>query len=117
MSLLLFPSLLPITACMSSTMLIYSARQTPLLPFHVLLQITACMIGTTIALRYAADRPQFGDKLIGDYLTHQRRLLPGLATTYALQLGMKQLKVCIVIYFMVEHRVERTTASCSCSWG
>jgi acyl-CoA oxidase len=52
------------------------------------------MIGTTIALRYAADRPQFGNKLIGDYLTHQRRLLPGLATTYALQLGMKQLKVC-----------------------
>eukprot|EP00882_Tetradesmus_deserticola_P012097 GHRQ01012816.1.p1 GENE.GHRQ01012816.1~~GHRQ01012816.1.p1 ORF type:complete len:645 (+),score=319.12 GHRQ01012816.1:546-2480(+) len=55
--------------------------------------ITACMIGTTIALRYAADRPQFGSKLIGDYLTHQRRLLPGLAVTYALQLGMKQLKV------------------------
>ncbi|KAF6252133.1 acyl-CoA dehydrogenase/oxidase [Scenedesmus sp. NREL 46B-D3] len=55
--------------------------------------ITACMIGTTIALRYAADRPQFGNKLIGDYLTHQRRLLPGLAVTYALQLGMKQLKV------------------------
>jgi alkylation response protein AidB-like acyl-CoA dehydrogenase len=51
------------------------------------------MIATTIALRYAADRPQFGSKLIGDYLTHQRRLLPGLATTYALQLGMKQLKV------------------------
>jgi alkylation response protein AidB-like acyl-CoA dehydrogenase len=51
------------------------------------------MIGTTIALRYAADRPQFGDKLIGDYLTHQRRLLPGVAVTYALQLAMKQLKV------------------------
>ncbi|WIA40748.1 hypothetical protein OEZ86_004431 [Tetradesmus obliquus] len=55
--------------------------------------VTACMIGTTIALRYASQRPQFGNKLIGDYLTHQRRLLPGLATTYALQLGMKQLKV------------------------
>jgi alkylation response protein AidB-like acyl-CoA dehydrogenase len=70
-------------------------------PLWLLSQITACMIGTTIALRYAADRPQFGSKLIGDYLTHQRRLLPGLATTYALQLGMKQLKVCSTIHFQV----------------
>eukprot|EP00879_Flechtneria_rotunda_P009942 GHRR01010397.1.p1 GENE.GHRR01010397.1~~GHRR01010397.1.p1 ORF type:complete len:600 (+),score=211.63 GHRR01010397.1:456-2255(+) len=54
--------------------------------------IAACMIGTTIAIRYAAQRPQFGDKLIMNYLSHQRRLLPGLAVTYALQLGMKQLK-------------------------
>lgn len=51
------------------------------------------MIGTTIAIRYSVQRPQFGDKLIMDYLSHQRRLLPGLAVTYALQLGMKKLKV------------------------
>jgi alkylation response protein AidB-like acyl-CoA dehydrogenase len=57
--------------------------------------VDACKIGSTIALRYSASRPQFGDKLIMDYLTHQRRLLPGLATAYALQLGMKQLKVCV----------------------
>jgi hypothetical protein len=30
--------------------------------------------------------PQFGDKIILDYLTHQRRLLPGLAATYAFHL-------------------------------
>lgn len=51
------------------------------------------MIGTAIAIRYSAQRPQFGDKLIMDYLSHQRRLLPGLAATYALHLGLKQLKV------------------------
>ena len=55
--------------------------------------VDACKIGTTIAIRYAAQRPQFGDKLIMDYLTHQRRLLPGLASAYALHLGMKHLKV------------------------
>jgi alkylation response protein AidB-like acyl-CoA dehydrogenase len=55
--------------------------------------IDACKIGTTIALRYSAARPQFGDKLISDYLTHQRRLLPGLAATYAMHLTMKHLKV------------------------
>ncbi len=50
-------------------------------------------IGLTIAIRYACARPQFGDKLIMDYLTHQRRLLPPLANTYALQLAQKHLKV------------------------
>lgn len=55
--------------------------------------VDACKMGSTIALRYAVARPQFGDKLIGDYLTHQRRLLPGLAATYALHLGLKHLKV------------------------
>lgn len=54
--------------------------------------VTACMIGSSIAIRYSAQRPQFGDKLIMDYLSHQRRLLPGLAATYALHLGLKQLK-------------------------
>jgi hypothetical protein len=51
------------------------------------------MIGSSIAIRYSAQRPQFGDKLIMDYLSHQRRLLPGLAATYAMHLGLKQLKV------------------------
>lgn len=62
---------------------------------HVLLQgaVSACMIGSSIAIRYSAQRPQFGNKLIMDYLSHQRRLLPGLAATYALHLGLKQLKV------------------------
>ncbi|GBF88240.1 hypothetical protein Rsub_00952 [Raphidocelis subcapitata] len=54
--------------------------------------VDAMKIGLTIALRYSAARPQFGDKLILDYLTHQRRLLPGLASTFALHLAMKRLK-------------------------
>lgn len=54
--------------------------------------IDACKVGLTIALRYSAQRPQFGDKIILDYVTHQRRLLPGLATTYALHLTMGRLK-------------------------
>lgn len=55
--------------------------------------IEALKVGVTIALRYACARPQFGDRLIIDYLTHQRRLLPGLAATYAYQLAMLRLKV------------------------
>jgi alkylation response protein AidB-like acyl-CoA dehydrogenase len=55
--------------------------------------IDACKIGVTIALRYACARPQFGGKPIMEYLTHQRRLLPALATTYAMQLQSLRLKV------------------------
>ncbi|KDD73136.1 hypothetical protein H632_c2497p0, partial [Helicosporidium sp. ATCC 50920] len=54
--------------------------------------VDAMKIGLTIALRYAFCRPQFGDALIGDYVTHRRRLLPALAETYALQLAMQRLK-------------------------
>lgn len=50
-------------------------------------------IALAIALRYAAQRPQFGDKPILAYLTHQRRLLPALAATYALHLAQARLKV------------------------
>ena len=46
-----------------------------------------------IAIRYACMRPQFDKKLIITYLTHQRRLLPGLASTYALQLALLRTKV------------------------
>mmetsp|Transcript_16598 Transcript_16598/g.41454 ORF Transcript_16598/g.41454 Transcript_16598/m.41454 type:complete len:641 (-) Transcript_16598:685-2607(-) len=49
-------------------------------------------IGLTIAIRYACQRPQFGDKAVMEYLTHQRRLLPALANTYALQLAQRRLK-------------------------
>ena len=55
--------------------------------------IDASKIGVTIALRYACARPQFQDKRIMEYLTHQRRLLPALATTYAMQLQSLRLKV------------------------
>jgi alkylation response protein AidB-like acyl-CoA dehydrogenase len=55
--------------------------------------VDGAKLGLTIALRYAANRPQFGGTLILDYVTHQRRLLPALANTYALQLAQKHLKV------------------------
>jgi len=55
--------------------------------------IDASKIGVTIALRYACARPQFQGKRIMEYLTHQRRLLPALATTYAMQLQSLRLKV------------------------
>lgn len=37
--------------------------------------------GLAIAIRYACARPQFGDKPIMAYVTHQARLLPALANT------------------------------------
>eukprot|EP00887_Chlorella_sp_A99_P007225 scaffold2.g7225.t1 len=49
-------------------------------------------IGLTVAIRYSAQRPQFDDKLILDYVTHQRRLFIGLANTYAMHLGNLALK-------------------------
>ena len=55
--------------------------------------IDACKIGVSIAIRYACARPQFGEQFIMGYLTHQRRLLPALATTYGLHLAMQRCKV------------------------
>lgn len=54
--------------------------------------IDASKIGVAIAIRYGANRPQFGDTAIMQYVTHQRRLLPALATTYALHLSMIRCK-------------------------
>ena len=55
--------------------------------------IDASKIGTSIAIRYACKRPQFGERRVMEYVTHQRRLLPGLASTYAMHLAMLKLKV------------------------
>jgi len=55
--------------------------------------VDAAKIGLAIAVRYGADRPQFGGRAVLTYLTHQRRLLPCVAATYALHLGMGALKV------------------------
>nr|AOE43294.1 putative acyl-CoA oxidase [Cavenderia deminutiva] len=53
--------------------------------------LNAAKMGLTIALRYAYQRRQFGapnEELLIDYLSHQRRLFPLLAATYAYQISI-----------------------------
>jgi acyl-CoA oxidase len=57
---------------------------------------SATKVALGIALRYGQRRRQFADpggeeNLILDYLVHQRKLLPALATTYALHFAQEQL--------------------------
>lgn len=57
---------------------------------------SATKVALGIALRYGQRRRQFADpggeeNLIMDYLVHQRKLLPALATTYALHFAQEQL--------------------------
>jgi acyl-CoA oxidase len=59
--------------------------------------IAATKNALTIAIRYATRRRQFGppeggpESLLIDYRAHQRRLLPALATTYALHFAQQEL--------------------------
>ena len=58
--------------------------------------LSAAKSGLTIAIRYAAQRRQFGnpdqpETLLLDYQTHQRRLLPLVANAYALDFALKYL--------------------------
>jgi acyl-CoA oxidase len=58
--------------------------------------VSAAKSGLTIAVRYAAVRRQFGPEgrpevPILDYLSMQRRLLPALATTYAVHFAIREL--------------------------
>ncbi|GAM18567.1 hypothetical protein SAMD00019534_017420 [Acytostelium subglobosum LB1] len=50
--------------------------------------LQAAKLGLTIAVQYALQRRQFGnpEELLIDYLTHQRRLFPLIAATYAYQI-------------------------------
>lgn len=59
--------------------------------------LSAAKSGLTIAIRYGNRRRQFGPKnapefLLLDYRTHQRRLLPLLATAYALDFALDDLR-------------------------
>jgi acyl-CoA oxidase len=57
---------------------------------------SALKAGLTIAIRYGASRKQFGSSEghevpILNYLTHQRRLFPAVATVYAFDFALKSL--------------------------
>lgn len=54
--------------------------------------VDACKSGVTIALRYSCARPQFGQTPIIEYITQQRRIIPALATTYAMHVSMLKCK-------------------------
>ena len=61
-----------------------------------LASLSATKSALTIAIRYGSGRRQFGpagqpERTLLDYLTHQRRLLPPLATTYALHFALREL--------------------------
>eukprot|EP00179_Madagascaria_erythrocladioides_P024190 CAMPEP_0198335816 /NCGR_PEP_ID=MMETSP1450-20131203/20562_1 /TAXON_ID=753684 ORGANISM="Madagascaria erythrocladiodes, Strain CCMP3234" /NCGR_SAMPLE_ID=MMETSP1450 /ASSEMBLY_ACC=CAM_ASM_001115 /LENGTH=623 /DNA_ID=CAMNT_0044040505 /DNA_START=93 /DNA_END=1964 /DNA_ORIENTATION=- len=53
--------------------------------------VDAAKLGLTIAIRYGTMRKQFGEKRIIEYLSHLRRLVPGMAETYALHFSMMDL--------------------------
>lgn len=68
--------------------------------------LSAAKSGLTIAIRYAAQRRQFGtpgqpERRLMDYQTHQRRLMPLLANAYALDFAIK---------YLMERYTERTEA-------
>ena len=59
--------------------------------------LSATKVALTIAIRYGARRRQFGapgepERILLDYPAHQRRLLPRLATTYALNFALHDLQ-------------------------
>jgi acyl-CoA oxidase len=59
--------------------------------------LSACKLALTIAVRYGLRRRQFRapgrdeEVILLDYLQHQRRLLPALATTYAMHFAQQAL--------------------------
>ena len=55
--------------------------------------VDASKVALTIAIRYSISRPQFGDRIVMDYVTHQRRLLIPLSTIYALSFALLSVKM------------------------
>ncbi|MCE7989646.1 MAG: acyl-CoA oxidase, partial [Caldilinea sp. CFX5] len=79
--------------------------------------LSAAKSGLTIAIRYAAQRRQFGpgadqpETLLLDYQTHQRRLMPLLANAYALDFAVKHLMKRFVNRTEAEMREIETLAA------
>ena len=77
--------------------------------------VSVAKVGLTIAIRYASIRRQFGpadapETPILDYPTHQRRLLPALATTYALHFATRALQTAYVTAASGDREVETLAA-------
>lgn len=79
--------------------------------------ISATKSALTIAVRYALERRQFDsgkgaqEQLIMDYPTHQRRLIPALAKTYAYSFALSQLAERYVEAYEDEIRKIETQAA------
>jgi acyl-CoA oxidase len=74
--------------------------------------ISASKVALTIAIRRALERRQFGppgrpEALLLDYRTHQRRLFPALATTYALSFAQQRLVKELHAVFTAEEPDDR----------
>jgi acyl-CoA oxidase len=75
--------------------------------------VSASKVALTLAVRHALVRRQFGapgeeEALLLDYRTHQRRLLPALATTYALAFAQQRLVDELHAVFTDEHADDRS---------
>jgi acyl-CoA oxidase len=75
--------------------------------------IGASKVALTLAIRYALQRRQFGapgardEALLMDYRTHQRRLLPLIARTYALHFAQEELVHALDRVFSMDDAPER----------
>src|SRR3954451_10765690 len=74
--------------------------------------ISASKVASTIAVRRALERRQFGvpgepEALLMDYRTHQRRLFPALASTYAYAFAQQRLVTELDVAFAGDDEVRR----------
>ncbi|MQA99786.1 MAG: acyl-CoA oxidase, partial [Actinobacteria bacterium] len=75
--------------------------------------VSAAKVALAIAIRYASERRQFSppdsseEVLLLDFRQHQRRLLPALATTYALHAAQEELVSNLHDAFTTENYPER----------
>jgi acyl-CoA oxidase len=74
--------------------------------------ISATKVALTLAVRHAESRKQFGppggdEVVLMDYRTHQRRLLPALAKTYALHFAQEELVARLHEVFTSDAELDR----------